>query len=167
MACATAPPPPPPAPIVFTEVPQSALNAMCLRLHDEGMERETAVDVISTSRPLITDRALAAIAASSFFRGHVSQQAVDRAYAMNATALPVVMTNACSLHPIGANERLPNDTMVVEFSAPFPDPFSRGGNGVLARLSLGGEGATWYWIPLVNRGGTWAAGQAVPLGVRD
>ena len=60
-----------------------------------------------------------------------------------------------------------SDAMILEFSTPFPNPFSRNQMGVLARLTVGGESPTWYWIPLVQQKDRWIAGQPSTLSVTE
>ena len=160
-ACATTAPTPPPQ---FTVVPSSALDAMCARMHDEGIA--TTVDVVRTSRPLVTQHSLQALLEMAFQR-HVDSAAAEAAFATNQTPLPLARNATCSWNAVDATARRSGDTMTVELSAPFAAPFSRGGTGVLARLSLGGESATWYWIPLANKIGAWVAGRATALSLHE
>ena len=160
-ACATAPPPSPPQ---FAVVPSSVLESMCARLHDEGIA--TAIDVVRTSRPLVTRASLQSLAEMAF-KQRFDNAMVEAAFATNATPLPLAKNAACAWNPVNDASRRSGDTMTLELSAPFAVPFRRGGTGVLARLSLGGESATWYWIPLVEQNGTWAAGHATPLALHE
>jgi hypothetical protein len=161
-ACNTAAPAPPPP--QFTAVPSGVLESMCMRLHDEGIA--STVDLVRTSRPLVTRQSLQALAELAF-KPNVDSALVEAAVATNATALPIGKNESCAWHPVGAASPRSADTMTLELSAPFAAPFRRGGTGVLARLSLGGESATWYWIPLVNQNGAWVAGHATPLALHQ
>lgn len=162
-ACSTAAPPPPPPP-QFTAVPSSVLDSMCARLRDEGIG--TTVDVIRTSRPLVTRQSIQSLAELGF-KQHVDGAMAEAAVATNLTPLPLGRNAACEWNPVDPASRRSGDTMTLEVSAPFAAPFRRGGTGVLARLSLAGESATWYWIPLVNQNGTWLAGRAVALAAHE
>lgn len=164
-ACTTAPPPPPPQ---FANVPSSVLEAMCARLHDEGIARDTTVDLVRTSRPLVTRQSLQALAEAAFYQGRIDQRAVAAAFAANETPLPLGRNDSCAWHVIEGAARRSADTMTLELSAPFVPPLGKNGApGVLARLALGGESATWYWIPLTNRNGTWLASKAMPLATHE
>jgi hypothetical protein len=165
-ACASAPPPPAP-PLQFANVPASVLDVMCARLHDEGIARDTTVDLARTSRPLVTRQSLYALAEAAFYKGRIDQRAVEAAFATNATPLPIGRNDACAWHIVDPAARRSADTMTLELSAPFVPPAAKGGMGVLARLALGNEAATWYWIPLVNRNGTWIATQSLPLATHE
>jgi len=163
-ACASGPPPPTPQ---FAAVPASVLDVMCARLRDEGIARETTIDVVRTSRPLVTRQSLQALAEAVFYTGRPNQGMVEAAYATNATALPLATNEACSWNLVDAGARRSGDTMTLELSAPFVMPVSKGSVGVLARLALAGESATWYWIPLANKNGTWMAMRSLPLAAHD
>jgi hypothetical protein len=162
-ACASAPPPPPPS---FTAVPATAVDAMCARINDEGMARETIVDLVTTTRPLVTEQSLQALLEEAFYQGRPERSAVDAAFAANRNLLEVPRTASCAWNAVPAGSHRA-DTMTLELSSPFVAPMKRGGAGLLARLSLGGEAATWYWIPLTNANGTWVAGRAMPLGMHE
>ncbi len=164
VACASAPPPPAPQ---FTAVPPSVLDAMCARIHDEGIARETIVDVVRTTRPLVTQQSLQAMAEAAFYQGRIDAQAVEAAYATNARALPVAAGAICSWNGVDAASKRSLDTMTLELSSPFLTPFGKRGAGVLACLALGGESATWYWIPLKNQNGAWTAGTATSLAFHE
>ena len=163
-ACASAPPPPPPQ---FANVPSSVLDVMCARLHDEGIARETTVDVVRTSRPLVTRQSLQALAEAAFYQGRPDPRAVEAAYAANAAPLPLGRNDSCAWHAVEPAARRSGDTMTLELSAPFVAPIGKGSPGVLARLALGNESATWYWIPLANRNGTWLATRTLPLATHE
>lgn len=164
-ACASAPPPPPPH---FTAVPATVLDAMCARLHDEGIARETTVDLVRTTRPLVTRLSLQALGDALFSGGHIDQRLVAEAYATNETPLPLGEEKAsCAWNPIDAKARRSRDTMTLELSAPFLAPFGKGSLGMLGRLALAGESATWYWIPLANRDGVWVVGRTMPLAAHE
>ncbi|HKS23732.1 MAG TPA: hypothetical protein VJZ76_13105 [Thermoanaerobaculia bacterium] len=164
VACASGPPPPTPQ---FAAVPASVLDVLCARLHEEGIARETTVDVVRTSRPLVTRQSLQALAEAAFYSGRPDPRAVEAAYATNATPLPLAANEGCTWNLIDANARRSRDTMTLEVSAPFVMPISKGGVGVLARMALAGESATWYWIPLANRNGTWMAMRSMPLAAHE
>jgi hypothetical protein len=57
--------------------------------------------------------------------------------------------------------------LVVELSAPFVNPFVRGESGLFARMSAGGQGSQWYWIPIAERNGQWAIGRVTPLELHE
>jgi hypothetical protein len=159
-SCASAP-----KPIVLpTSVPKGALEAICLRLHDEGMSG--ALRVVGNSQPLITRAALQALAEAAFFRGNVDPESVTSAV---APPVPVdVPDRSCATRVIESiDPRRDADAMVLQFSRPFANPFAHRQLGLLARLSLGGESATWYWIPLAQQNTRWIAGSPMTLSVTE
>ena len=154
-ACASAPPPPVPPPIV----PQAAVEAICTRMHSEGMTGE--LRVVKSSQPLITPSSVEGLADAMFFRG-------KSAPPINAAAMvPVEARGSCMTRAIDAINPRDSDVMVVQFSSPFANPFVRGQLGVIARLSLGNESPTWYWIAIGEKNGLWGAAKPIMLAVRD
>lgn len=140
---------------------------MCMRIHDEGIARETMVNVMATTRPLVTEQSLQALMEAAFYQGRIDRRAVEDAYASNKNALKVPSSAACAFNAVDPRSHRSGDTMTLELSSPFIAPMRKGGPGMLARLSLGGESATWYWIPLKNQNGSWTAGTAMPLGMHE
>jgi hypothetical protein len=128
-------------------------------MHSEGMSGE--LRVVKTSQPLITAAALEALAEATFYRGK------PIASITAAAAVPVETAGSCTTRAIESINARDADVMVVQFSSPFANPFARGQLGVIARLSLGDEAPTWYWIPIGERNGIWAAAPPMMLAVRD
>ena len=141
---------------------------MCVRLHDEGFAPEQTIDVVTTTRPLVTPHSLEALAQMQFYKGRIKKEVLEAAVASNDDPLPIGKGKAgCVWHGVAADAPHRNDTVLLELSAPFLNPFGRGGEGLFARLSLAGDAATWYWIPIVNRNGIWLAGQPMLVGLHD
>jgi hypothetical protein len=160
-ACKSAPPPPPPT---FTSVPRGALDAMCLRLKDEGISSE--LRVVRNSQPLITPASLQALGEAAFARVAPNTDALQAAAALS---IPIdVRPDSCARRTIDRIDPMrDSDAMILEFSTPFPNPFSRKQIGVIARLSVGGESPTWYWIPLMQQKDRWIAGRPSTLSVME
>jgi hypothetical protein len=140
-------------------VPLAAVDAMCSRVHSEGIDTE--LRAVTRSQPLITPQAIAALGSAMFYSGRANPQITA------AISVPVQTSGSCVKRAIDAVSARESDVMVVEFSSPFVNPFTHGQLGVLARLSLGGEAATWYWVPLGERGGQWGAGSPLMLSLRE
>ena len=172
-ACATASTPAPPQqpaqapPPEFKVIPAVVLDAMCVRLHDEGFSREQVIDLVIETRPLVNGPSLAALAEAAFYKGKADAQLMQEAIATNDLKLPIAKATGCAWHPVTATATPRSDAMRLEISAPFTPPFKKGGLGVLTRLSLGGEAPMWYWIPLFYNQGVWIAGQPAPLGLHQ
>ena len=160
-ACKHAPPPPPPT---FTSVPRGALDAMCLRLKDEGISSE--LRVVRNSQPLISPASLQALGEAAFARVAPNSNALEAAAALS---IPIeVRPDSCARRTIDVIDPLrDNDAMILEFSAPFANPFSKKQIGVLARLTVGGESPVWYWIPLTLQKDRWIAGRPSTLSVTE
>jgi len=118
--------------------------------------------VVRTTQPLITPAVINAMADVAFYRGKPVTPVLPNA------SMPVEPAS-CSRAMIDAiNPRRDADTMVLQFSSPFTNPYTRRQLGVVARLSLGDDAPMWYWIPIVDHGGAWfPAGQALMLAVHD
>ena len=164
-ACATAPPPTP-AP-KWIEVPRGVLDAFCAKLHDEGISAETAMDVVRTTQPLITPDSMSGLAEAAMYAKAFDPFAVSQEANRNATPIPVAVAGgACAWRAVDENTQRSPDTMTVELSSPFTNPFARNSVGLLARISLARESATWYWLPVGERDGRWVAGRPMLLGMR-
>ena len=157
VACAHHPPPPPPIPP--TAVPRAAVDMMCSRMHAEGMTGE--LRALRMTQPLITPTSVEALASAMFYTGRSAPQISA------AASVPVETSGSCVTRAVDSITSRDADVMIVAFSSPFANPFVRGQLGVFARVSLGAEAATWYWIPIGQRGGSWGAANPVMLAVRD
>lgn len=161
-ACASAPPMPQ-KPI--TALPRGALDIMCTVLHAEGMASE--VRVVKETQPIVTPASLQSLAEVSFFSGKVHGDAI-KAILMTPLIPVEVPAQTCISRFVTPQEAArANDVMIIRFSSPFVNPFGRGQTGTLARLSLGNEAATWYWIPLVYRNDRWLAAPPLALSVLE
>ena len=156
-ACST-----PPAPLVSPEwnvVPSGVLDVLCTRLRDDAI---TDVAVVKSTQPIATQQALAVLGGS--YGARTTNDRITAALAGAQKTIPIdAASRVCSVTPIERMDARHGDTMVVELSAPIANPFARNEAGVLARVSLGGQHAAWYWIPLGHTGGMWMVGQALPL----
>jgi hypothetical protein len=143
------------------------LDGFCSRLHDEGVSTETTVDVVSTTQPLITPTAIEGLAEAAFWAKPFDPVALSEAATREAAPLPVVVPRGtCAWRAVDANAKRAGDIMTIELSSPFRNPFGRDAYGILARVSLARESATWYWVPLGAVGGRWAVGTPMLLGMR-
>jgi hypothetical protein len=160
LSCASKPAPVPPEP--WTSVPARALETLCASaVHGDGIGRETAVGVMAESQPLVTEDSLRALASAYF-----AQKVVQRLEA--PPVVPVTIpTTGCAWKAVGPGNPLARDQYLLELSAPVANPFARNQSGVFARLSLGGQAAFWYWVPLMRRNGRVMSGPALPLNIRD
>jgi hypothetical protein len=94
------------------------------------------------------------------------------AEALNAALKPlplkITQGGTCSWQPIDrVDPARHHERLTLELSAPFINPFVRGESGLFARMSVGGQGAQWYWIPVAERGGQWMVGRVMPLELHE
>ena len=97
---------------------------------------------------------------------------IGMAQAINAALPPMKIdvegSTSCPWEPIDRIDPVAQaQTTVVELSGPFPNPFVRGEAGILVRLSVGGQYAQWYWVPLAERDGRLGIGIVMPLNLHE
>ena len=158
--CAHAPPPPPPT---FNSVPRVVLDAFCNAVRAEGLASDSSIAVVRTSRKLVTPLTIAALAEVSFQAAGDTASIVEGINRSIVTVPVEIPTENCEWEPVDFG-KAKSDMMVVEFSTPFGNPYDKSEAGSLARLSVGGQGATWYWIRLVRRGDHWISLGVLPVG---
>jgi hypothetical protein len=153
----------------WSEVPPNVLEVLCSRFHSEGISRDQVLNVVATTRPLVTATSMQALSAAAFFHGRLDPDAPAQAMREGSRTIPIRATAGdCSWRTIPASGvALQTDVMTVELSAPLVNPFVRNSVGMLARLSLGGDAPFWYWIPIGERAGGWAAGPPMTLTTRE
>lgn len=164
LACGSTPPPPP-APTTWTSLPPTIVQALCTKLHAEGMGG--TINIVTTTAPLITRESLIGLAAAADAPSKKDQSKLNDVLAVASLKLPIALegTGACELHPIASAAAGHSDEMLLELSAPFVNPFERKSTGLLARLSLAGEAPQWYWIPLGLHNGQWMPSLPMALAV--
>jgi hypothetical protein len=98
-------------------------------------------------------------------RGRVKTNRAPMSAAELNRTLPVVSEGAtCRWRPIAASQLdAHRDELVIEISAPGIHPFAPKTGGLLVRASVGGEGASWYWITLFPASGRWVVGPVYVL----
>ncbi len=166
-ACATATAPPKKAP-EWTTVPAPILNAFCARLRGEGVARDSQILVLKMTQPLITASSIDGLGQAFFKRGN----SVMMSEALNAVVKPIPLTiptsGSCTWLPIDAvDRRRDHERIILELSTPFVNPYSRGESGLFARMSVGGQAAEWFWIPVAERNGEWAIGMVLPMELHE
>lgn len=169
LSCATATTPPPSRVPQWTAMPASVLDALCANFRDEGISTETTVNVVKTAqRSLLTPQSMQTLAESQFYHGKIDPTRAAVLAADEAVEIPITITRGCAWRPIepGTGARY-HDTMTLELSPPIANPFARNSAGIFARMALGGEAPTWYWMPLIPRGDTWTAGRLTILAYRQ
>lgn len=165
LSCASAPPPPPPP--ALTEVPASVLDTFCAQLRDEGVSPELTLHVVTMTQPLITPNAVVGLAEAAMYQQRFDPAALSEAVNRESAPMPVVVPHGpCGWKGVEETARRAGDVQTIEFSSPFKNPFAKNSFGLFARISLGNEASTWYWVPLGAMGGRWAVGRPMLLGLR-
>jgi hypothetical protein len=165
VSCAT-PTPPATSSLVapdWTAVPPQVLDALCGRLQIDAISGTSPLSLVSTTRPLANAQSINALALAT--RGRVKGDRIGLSSMEMNRSLPIITEGAgCPWRavPVAQLDRH-RDEMMVELSAPAINPFSSKSGGILARVTVGGEAASWYWITLVPRGGQWGIGPVFPL----
>ena len=165
-ACASAPNATPPP---WTEIPPHIAEAFCARLQGEGISTAGTLAIVNKTEPIATAGAMSALA-SVYYKPAGNGIGMADMVRSTTSALPVSVAGAtsCSWQPIDAVHATDHrDWVVVQFSSPFVNPYAPKESGMFARMSIGGQNAQWYWIPLASRGGVWAIGTIVPMELHE
>lgn len=162
VSCASQSTPPIDAP-QWTSVPPVVLDALCARLQMDAIATGAPLALVSTTRPLATPPSLSALALTA--RGRAKKGLAAQAAAGMNRSLPITHEGStCRWRPVKpAQFDAMHDEMVVELSAPSFHPYAPKTGGLLARVTLGGQGASWYWITLIPNKGRWAVGPVYVL----
>jgi hypothetical protein len=146
----------PPAPVVAPQwdaVPSRVVDALCQRLRMDAIATGKTT-IVKVTQPLANAQSMAALAGSTAPRGakvRANAAVVNR-------AIPIELgRGGCAWDPIDVRDiDKHSDAMLVELSAPLLHPFNKNEAGVLARVSLGNENQSLYWISMIPRGNQWA-----------
>ena len=157
---ACGPPPPPLVAPQWDAIPPGVLDVLCSRLQMDAVASSSSdvpLAIVATTRPLATQQSMSALAVTA--RGRVNNAGIPAAVADANREIPLLTSGAtCSWKPIAAAELARHrDEMVVEISAPAVNPFAREA-GMFARVALGGDAPSWYWISLYPSGERWVVG---------
>ena len=125
------------------------------------------MEVVKTTQPLITPQSMAGLAEAAFYAKKFDPFASAEAANREGGPIPVaVPRGSCAWRAVDENARRAGDTMTVELSSPFRNPFGRHSFGLFARISLARESANWYWVPIADLQGRWVVGKPMMLSVR-
>jgi len=164
-ACASRPQPQTQMPLAPDAVPDVVMQALCQRLQAEGMASGAPLAVVRTTQPIVSTPALVAL--SSLYRRRAADPARANAAVEQAERkLPVPLSGDCEWSPRDRlDTRRDFDQMILELSAPVVNPFIPNEAGVFARVSLGGQHPSWFWITLLPRNGGWVVRSVETLGL--
>lgn len=157
-ACASQPPAAPVTAPQWDTVPAGVAEGLCRRLQSDALATGQVL-IVKVTQPLVTQDVVAALASSVTHKGRPTKPVVVN------RAIPISTSPAsCNWKPIDVRDLDRNgDMMIAELSAPILNPYRSGEAGVFARVSLAGQHAAWYWIPLARRGDRWTPGIAMVL----
>jgi hypothetical protein len=164
--CSQAPKVPFTAP-AWTEVPSSVSEAMCSRLRNEAVSPESTIVLVRSTQPLVSASSIRSLGHA--YSAETNGAAPAAAISPTLQTLPIgTIAGSCSWQLMDRlDPKATVDTMVLQLSSPFVNPFNRHEAGMLARFSIGGQAPQWYWIPLGERKGQWAIGYIVPLDMHE
>jgi hypothetical protein len=149
-------------------VPSIVIDAMCTKLRNEGMASGTAtLLVVKTTQPIINGASLRSLAHS--YGKDVDASAVAAAINSVVTRTPLDFRNtSCTWQPVEKLDPVAYAQLtVIQFSAPFQNPFTKNESGVLVRMSVGNHDAQWYWIPLAERQGLLGIGLVMAMDMHE
>jgi hypothetical protein len=133
-------------------IPAGVVEAVCQRLQRDAIATGP-LTIVKTTQALVTAESVAAIAAATPgtpgrpMGGQIVQRTIPLQFA----------ESACSWRQVDSRLSQRSDEMVVELSSPFTNPYLPTEAGLFARVVLGTEHQSWYWVSLVPRGSNqWA-----------
>lgn len=145
-------------------VPPAVLEALCGRLRMDAIATGAPLTIVNVTRPLGTQQSMTALAIAAAGRSKENRVGESALQANRTMAVSTEGTVSCSWRPIAPQQLAAHrDEMVLELSAPAINPFAPREGGLFARVTVGGEGASWYWVTLVPYGEQWAVGRVSVL----
>jgi hypothetical protein len=145
-------------------VPAGVLNALCQRLKMDGTVGAGDVVVLNKTQPIASTHALAVLGSNEANKPTIERASQALQFGLKTLAVEVDPT--CGWTAADAVDlRRHSDVVIVEISAPVANPYVPPQAGIFARVSVGGDNASWYWISLVPIGGGWAVGTVTTVGM--
>jgi len=165
----------PVAPIVWTEVPSAALEALCTNsIRGEGIGRQTPIFVVDHTQALITPASMASVRRAFFQKtseGLIEGAAMAERIRASVSPLPVSVPTdsvSCTWKPMTKYDAPRDyDKMILQLSSPFANPYAKNEYGLFGRLSVGGQSAQWYWVPLAMSRGRLLVEHVLPLDIHE
>ena len=147
----------------WAAIPPGVLDAFCARLQMDAISTGAPLTLVSTTRALANPQSISALALLA--RGRAKTNRVPMSTEELNRSIPILSDGPmCAWRAIPASQLdAHRDEMVVELSAPAINPFEPKTGGMFARVAVGGQGASWYWISLIPRGGRWVVGPVYVL----
>jgi hypothetical protein len=158
LSCASKPPFVPTAP-TWDTIPAEVIGVLCDRLKSDAIATGQ-LSIVRVTQPLASPEALSAVGAITTGRHKISKEPIPIVH----KAIPLTLAgSSCQWNPVASRQDVRFDEVVVELSAPLVNPYVITEAGMLARVTLGSEHETWYWIPLIPTGPAWTPRRAAVL----
>lgn len=159
-------------------LPDSVFSSLCTAfVQEEGYDSSTSTLVLRKTRPIFNTFALRLLHGEGKLTPVEAEIDDERDILLRARFVPAPVhlpqkTGQCSwAHPTGTDEEaLASSQLLLELSNIVEDPFARSSestHGIFARLSLGYQSGSWYWIALDRHGDTWNVSKVSGLEVSD
>lgn len=157
-SCASKPPFVPTVP-AWDAVPPAVIAVLCDRLKSDAIATGP-LSIVRVTGPLASPEALSAVGAVTTGRHKISKEPLPVAH----QTIPLTLTgSSCQWKPVASRRDVPADEVLVELSAPLVNPYVITEAGLFARVTLGAEHETWYWVPLIGNGQSWTPRRVVVL----
>jgi len=175
LSCRTAPAVIEREPFTWSSIPSGVLDVLCASsIRNEGIGRQTTINVVPRSQSLVSTASLVGLRRAYFVKpgkGLANTPQIAQSIAGGLTSIPIEVPAAgrsCNWATLEHFDRArDNDKMILQISAPFANPYSKTEWGAFARLTVGGEAATWFWVPMRTKDGVVAIGHAMELDVEE
>lgn len=143
-------------------LPGGIVEALCRRLRQDTLGENSALVLVKNTQPIVNSQVLGALAAASAKKARPNRNANVMA---GQRSIPIqTVAGNCAWTPVDKVDPVRHgDTMVVELSSPLNNPFEWRNVGLFARVSLGGQHPSWYWISIMPYGDGWAVARITPL----
>jgi hypothetical protein len=162
-------------PFTWTRIPAGVLDSLCATsIRNEGIGRQTTIHVVPRSQSLVSVASLVGLRRAYFVKpgkGLEQTPQIAQTIAAELTSIPVDIPqsgHSCAWAALDHFDRSrDNDKMILQISTPFANPYSRTEWGAFARLTVGGEAAAWFWVPLKTKDGAIGIGHVMELDVEE
>jgi hypothetical protein len=175
LSCRSAPPVVGREPVTWSRIPSGVLDALCASsIRNEGIGRQTIINVVPRSQALVSAASLVSLRRVYFVKPGKGLEKTPQMAESIAAGLPSIPVDlpaggrSCNWAILEHFDRTrDNEKMILQISAPFANPYSKTEWGSFARLSVGGEAAAWFWVPMKTKESIVAIGHVTALDVEE
>jgi hypothetical protein len=162
-------------PFTWTRIPSGVLDSLCATsIRNEGIGRQTTIHVVPRSQSLVSVASLIGLRRAYFVKpGKGLEQTPQMAQTITAELMSIPVDipqtgHSCAWAILDHFDRArDNDKMILQISTPFANPYSKTEWGAFARLTVGGEAASWFWVPMKTKDGAIGIGHVMELDVEE